>query len=80
MNKIPYFYILLVLFVVTIPMFAQKNKPRVIVTTDGEADDRASMVRFLLTANEFDVEEIINSSSQSHWEGGKGWNSFHPVH
>lgn len=55
------------------------NKPRVIVTTDGEADDRASMVRFLLSANEFDVEGIINSSSQFHWVGGKGWNAFHPV-
>ena len=30
-------------------------------------------------ANEFDVEGIINSSSQFHWEGGKGWNAFHPV-
>jgi len=55
------------------------SKPRVIVTTDGEADDRSSMVRFLLTANEFDVEGIINSSSQFHWVGGTGWNAFHPV-
>ena len=61
------------------PIIGQKNKPRVIVTTDGEADDRASMVRFLLTCNEFDVEGIINSSSQFHWVGGKGWNAFHPV-
>lgn len=58
---------------------SQTEKARVIVTTDGEADDRASMVRFLLSANEFDVEGIINSSSQFHWEGGKGWNAFHPV-
>lgn len=58
---------------------SQTEKTRVIVTTDGEADDRASMVRFLLSANEFDVEGIINSSSQFHWEGGKGWNAFHPV-
>lgn len=55
------------------------EKPRVIVTTDGEADDRASMVRFLLTSNEFDIEGIINSSSQFHWVGGKGWNAFHEV-
>lgn len=54
-------------------------KPRIIVTTDGEADDRASMVRFLLSSNEFDVEGIINSSSQFHWVGGKGWNAFHPA-
>ncbi len=55
------------------------NKPRVIVTTDGEADDRASMVRFLLTCDEFQVEGIINTSSQFHWVGGEGWNAFHPV-
>lgn len=54
-------------------------KPRIIVTTDGEADDRASMVRFLLSSNEFDVEGIINSSSQFHWVGGEGWNAFHPA-
>lgn len=54
-----------------------ESKPRVIVTTDGEADDRCSMVRFLLTCNEFDVEGIVNSSSQFHWVGGKGWNAFH---
>ncbi len=52
-------------------------KPRVLVTTDGEADDRCSMVRFLLTCNEFDVEGIVNSSSQFHWEGGEGWHAFH---
>ncbi len=40
------------------------DKPRVIVTTDGEIDDECSMVRFLLYANEFDVEGIITSSSQ----------------
>ncbi|MCA9057156.1 MAG: DUF1593 domain-containing protein [Planctomycetaceae bacterium] len=55
------------------------SRPRVIVTTDGEADDRCSMVRFLLTCNEFEVEAIVNSSSQFHWTGGEGWNAFHPV-
>ncbi len=55
------------------------SRPRVIVTTDGEADDRCSMVRFLLTANEFDIEGIVNSSSEFHWVGGQGWNAFHPV-
>lgn len=57
----------------------QDLRPRVIVTTDGEADDRCSMVRFLLTCNEFQVEGIINSSSQFHWVGGEGWNQFHDV-
>ena len=47
------------------------DKPRVIVTTDGEIDDECSMVRFLLYANEFDVEGIITSSSQYHSRGHK---------
>lgn len=55
------------------------SRPRVIVTTDGEEDDRASMVRFLLYSNEFDVEGIINTSSQFHWVGGSGWNALHSV-
>lgn len=59
--------------------FAGNDCPRVIVTTDGEEDDRCSMVRFLLYTNEFDVEGIINSSSQFHWKGGTGWNTFHPA-
>ncbi len=54
-------------------------RSRVIVTTDGEADDRCSMVRFLLNSNEFEVEGIVNSSSQFHWVGGEGWHAFHPV-
>ncbi|MBN1559583.1 DUF1593 domain-containing protein [candidate division KSB1 bacterium] len=45
------------------------NKPRVIVTSDGEIDDECSMVRFLLYANEWDIEGIVTSSSQYHWQG-----------
>ena len=45
------------------------DRPRVIVTTDGEIDDQCSMVRFLLYANEFDIEGIIKTSSQYHWQG-----------
>ncbi len=41
----------------------------VIVTTDGEIDDRCSMIRFLLYANEWDVKGIIHSSSKHHWKG-----------
>ena len=44
-------------------------KPRVIVTSDGEIDDQCSMVRFLLYTNEWDVEGIVTSSSQYHWQG-----------
>lgn len=45
------------------------EKPRIIVTSDGEIDDECSMVRFLLYTNEWDVEGIITSSSQYHWQG-----------
>lgn len=56
-----------------------KQRARVIVLTDGEDDDKASMIRFLLSANEFDVEGLVNTSSEFHWVGGKGWNAFKPV-
>ena len=45
------------------------EKPRVIVTSDGEIDDQCSMVRFLLYSNEFDVEGIVKTSSQYHSQG-----------
>lgn len=45
------------------------SRPRVIVTSDGEIDDECSMVRFLLYANEWDVEGIVTSSSQYHSHG-----------
>lgn len=45
------------------------ERPRVIVTSDGEVDDECSLVRFLLYSNEWDVEGIITSSSQYHWQG-----------
>jgi len=46
-----------------------RTRPRVIATTDGEIDDRCSMVRFLLYSNEFEVEALIYSSSRFHWLG-----------
>jgi len=45
------------------------EKPRIVATTDGEIDDRCSMVRFLLYANEWDIEGIVISSSRFHWKG-----------
>ena len=48
---------------------AEEAKPRVIVTSDGEIDDECSMVRFLLYANQWDIEGIVTSSSQYHWQG-----------
>lgn len=53
----------------SVPTPPPGTRPRVIATTDGEIDDRCSMVRFLLYANEWDVEGIIHSSSKFHWKG-----------
>ena len=71
--------ILIIMLVVAIyasgSLFAHEQvltrKTRVIVTSDGEIDDECSLVRFLLYANEWDVEGIITSSSQYHWQGHK---------
>lgn len=54
---------------VIINVVPQKEKPRLIATTDGEVDDQCSLVRFLLYANEWDIEGIVTSSSQYHWQG-----------
>lgn len=50
------------------------EKPRVIVTTDGEIDDRSSMVRFLMYASDLDVAGIVqvngvqkDGHSKEHW-------------
>lgn len=44
-------------------------RPRVIATTDGEIDDRCSMIRLLMYANEFQIEGLVYSSSRFHWLG-----------
>lgn len=64
-------FVLLVLFTLSFgPGQADAAaKLRTIVTTDGETDDRCSMVRFLLYANEWDVRGLIASSSKHHWKG-----------
>ncbi len=48
-----------------------RERPRVLVTSDGEIDDQCSYVRFLLYANEWKVEGFVTSSSQYHWHGHK---------
>ena len=49
------------------------EKPRTIITTDGEVDDMDSFIRMLLYSNEFDVAGLIYSSSMWHYSGdGKG--------
>lgn len=76
MLKITFFVIVLFLGILpcmsqTMPALKDTSKTRVIVTSDGEIDDECSMVRFLLYANEWDIEGIITSSSQYHWHGHK---------
>lgn len=53
----------------------QENKPRVIVMTDGEIDDRSSMVRFLLYTNDVELEAIIETNSvyQRNGHSDKDW-------
>lgn len=45
------------------------ERTRIMVLTDAEIDDQCSMVRFLLSANEYEVEGIVTTSSQFHWSG-----------
>jgi hypothetical protein len=56
-------------------LYAQYSvKPRTIVTTDGESDDKCSFVRFLLYTNDFDVEGLIYTNSMWHLKGnGTQW-------
>lgn len=67
--------IILFLFTLCAGSIAAQNtdadRLRVIITSDGEIDDQCSLVRFLLYANEWDIEAIITSSSQYHWHGHK---------
>jgi hypothetical protein len=58
---------------------APRPRPRVIATTDGEIDDRDSMIRFLMYANEWDIEGIIYSSSRFHWLGST-WSGVEWIH
>lgn len=67
--------IMLLLWFCVFESMAQHTKPRVIVLTDGEVDDQSSMVRFLLYANDFDVEAIIETNSvfQRLGHSKEGW-------
>jgi hypothetical protein len=47
----------------------RSDKPRIIVTQDGEVDDMDSFIRLLYYANEFDIDGIVYSSSRFHWAG-----------
>jgi len=81
-RRVSSYFAYIILLTVTLTTFtgslhAATGKPRIIATTDGEIDDRCSMVRFLLYANEWDIEGIIYCSSKFHWKGhswaGEQW-------
>ena len=57
------------------PAIALEQKPRVIATTDGEVDDRSTMIRFLLYSCDFDVAGIVqvNSKFQKSGHSDKKW-------
>src|SRR5215510_9363652 len=48
---------------------SRSDLPRVIATTDGEQDDLASMHRFIMYTDEFDVAGIVQSTSRFHHAG-----------
>ncbi|MFS0777068.1 nucleoside hydrolase-like domain-containing protein [Neobacillus sp. 3P2-tot-E-2] len=47
------------------------SKARTVITTDGEVDDMNSVLRYLLYANEMDLEGIVITSSVYHYAGDK---------
>lgn len=61
--------------VVKTPVLPPGTRPRVIATTDGEVDDRSSMIRFLLYSFDFDVVGIVqvNSKFQKKGHSDKKW-------
>ncbi len=48
------------------------DKPRVIITQDGEVDDMDSFIRYLYYSNEFDTAGIIYTASTYHYAGNGG--------
>ncbi len=73
-------FILLVAQLTSAPMASaaehgSSTRPRVIATTDGEVDDRSSMIRFLLYTCDFDVAGIVevNSKYQKRGHSDEKW-------
>ena len=49
----------------------RQEKARTIITTDGEVDDRDSVLRALLYANDMDIAGIVLTSSMYHYAGNE---------
>lgn len=47
----------------------KQPKPRVIITTDMEVDDMNSLIHLALHLNELDVEAVVYTASQYHFQG-----------
>ncbi|MBD3344138.1 MAG: DUF1593 domain-containing protein [Chitinivibrionales bacterium] len=62
--------ILMLILIIGLHFTALSDRPRILVETDlgGDADDQASLVRFLLYTNEIDLEGIILSRSNSQFQ------------
>lgn len=67
--------LLLALISLQMKVAGQIAKPRVIAMTDGEIDDRSSMVRFLLYTNDIELLAIIQTNSVYQRQGwsSAGW-------
>ena len=52
-----------------------EDKMRVIITQDGEVDDRNSLIHTLLYSNEIDIEGIVQTSSVLHYSGNDSFPS-----
>lgn len=64
----------LLLFVLTPLQATGAERPRVIVTTDGEIDDRKSMTHLMYYLNNLDIEGIVTVNSTWQTNGhGTGW-------
>ncbi|MEZ4852467.1 MAG: DUF1593 domain-containing protein [Bacteroidia bacterium] len=78
MKKLLYFLFTITLILPSLKSEAQdrSQKPRTIVTTDGEIDDVDSFIRMLLYANEFSIEGLVYSSSMWHYKGDEKGTKF----
>ncbi|MCW9707947.1 DUF1593 domain-containing protein [Fodinibius salsisoli] len=73
MNKVLFVATLFMLFAGT-KAYSQNEKPRIIITQDGEVDDRSSFMRFLLYTPDIDLRGIIATNSKWQKNGhGLGW-------
>ena len=69
LKTIPFLIFLALLSIIEVEIQSQDSKPRVVVMTDGEVDDRSSMIRFLLYTNDVELLAIIETNSVYQREG-----------